>query len=260
MIKRQKVWRGEIITVVNYEKYQSYPNHTQIIKQHIKSNVNNENLEEKNTIPKSYPNHTQIIPQTNIDKTQVEDPPKNVRNKEIRNKDLNNIKDIAQNQKISLKDEKQEKAKELISQFCSLRGIPLDSGFFSKNIRSARSLVGNYPVELILAGITWRLKNDPDNFWNEKLFNLNIVYSHFAEWISQSKLKTKISFTDWLSKNPDFDYRKFEDLMARADSFLVAFKEARKNILVYFTEEDYKNYRLAIRQKTREAKKETKEA
>jgi hypothetical protein len=112
MIKRQKVWRGEIITVVNYEKYQSYPNHTQIIKQHIKPNANDENLEEKNAIPKSYPNHTQIIPPINIDKTQVEDPPKNIRNKEIRNKDLNNIygaKIIFNNQTFKFENISEEK-------------------------------------------------------------------------------------------------------------------------------------------------------
>jgi hypothetical protein len=38
-----------------------------------------------------------------------------------------------------------------------------------------------------------------------------------------------------------------------------AFKEAKKNRLVYFTEEDYGMYRLAIQQKTREARKEIKE-
>jgi hypothetical protein len=62
-----------------------------------------------------------------------------------------------------------------------------------------------------------------------------------------------------LEQNPNLDYRKFEDLMARADIFMEAFKEAKKNRLVYFTEEDYKNYRLAIKQKTREARKEIKE-
>jgi hypothetical protein len=42
--------------------------------------------------------------------------------------------------------------------------------------------------------------------------------------------------------------------------FLRGFNESKKNPLVYFTEEDYGNYRLAIQQKTREAKKEIKEA
>ncbi len=55
------------------------------------------------------------------------------------------IKD--KNQNILLKDEKQEKAKELIKEFSRIRNIPLDSGFFSKNIRSARALVSTYPVE-----------------------------------------------------------------------------------------------------------------
>ena len=132
-------------------------------------------------------------------------------------------------QEISLKDEKQEKAKELIIQFCALREIPLDSGFFSKNIRSARSLVGYYPVELILAGIVWRLKNDPDNFWTQKLWSLNSVYSHFAEWIAQSKLKTEKTFTDWLARNTEQDYRAIVEPDAKVKAFFVAFNRALKD-------------------------------
>ena len=132
-------------------------------------------------------------------------------------------------QEISLKDEKQERAKELIIQFCALREIPLDSGFFSKNIRSARSLVGYYPVELILAGIVWRLKNDPDNFWTQKLWSLNSVYSHFAEWIAQSKLKTEKTFTDWLAQNSEQDYRAIVEPDAKVKAFFVSFNRALKD-------------------------------
>jgi phage replication O-like protein O len=145
-------------------------------------------------------------------------------NKTIRSSSLKNKK-----QEISLKDEKQEKAKELIIQFCSLREIPLDSGFFSKNIRSARSLVGYYPVELILAGIVWRLKNDPDNFWTQKLWSLNSVYSHFAEWIAQSKLKTEKTFTDWLAQNSEQDYRAIVEPDAKVKAFFVSFNRALKD-------------------------------
>ena len=144
--------------------------------------------------------------------------------KENRDSSLKNEK-----QEISLKDEKQEKAKELIIQFCALREIPLDSGFFSKNIRSARSLVGYYPVELILAGIAWRLKNDPDNFWTQKLWSLNSVYSHFAEWIAQSKLKTEKTFTDWLIRNTEQDYRAIVEPDAKVKAFFVSFNRALKD-------------------------------
>jgi len=147
-------------------------------------------------------------------------------------KDKDTLKIIAhenEKQKISLKDEKQEKAKELIIQFCALREIPLDSGFFSKNIRSAHSLIGYYPVELILAGIIWRLKNDPDNFWTQKLWSLNSVYSHFAEWIAQSKLKTEKTFTDWLARNTEQDYRTIEEPDAKVKAFFVSFNRALKD-------------------------------
>ena len=147
-------------------------------------------------------------------------------------KDKDTLKIIAhenEKQEISLKDEKQEKAKELIIQFCALREIPLDGGFFSKNIRPARSLVGYYPVELILAGIVWRLKNDPDNFWTQKLWSLNSVYSHFAEWIAQSKLKTEKTFTDWLAQNSEQDYRAIVESDAKVKAFFVAFNRALKD-------------------------------
>jgi len=147
-------------------------------------------------------------------------------------KDKDTLKIIAhenEKQKISLKDEKQEKAKELIIQFCSFRNIPVDAGFFSKNIRSARSLVGYYPVELILAGIIWRLKNDPDNFWTQKLWSLNSVYSHFAEWIAQSKLKTEKTFTDWLAQNSEQDYRAIVEPDAKVKAFFVSFNRALKD-------------------------------
>jgi len=163
-----------------------------------------------------------------------------------RNKIVKNTSITHENekQKISLKDEKQEKAKELIKQFCSLREIPLDSGFFSKNIRSARLLVGNYPVELILAGIVWRLKNDPDNFWTQKLWNLNSVYSHFAEWIAQSKLKTEKTFTDWLAQNSEQDYRSIEESDAKIKAFFVAFNRALKDGICP-TSEEWAKYQLA---------------
>jgi hypothetical protein len=149
----------------------------------------------------------------------------------ILDKDTLKIHSAHENEKqeISLKDEKQEKAKELIKQFCALREIPLDSGFFSKNIRSARSLAGYYPVELILAGIAWRLKNDPDNFWTQKLWSLNSVYSHFAEWIAQSKLKTEKTFNDWLAQNSEQDYRTIEEPDAKVKAFFVSFNRALKD-------------------------------
>ncbi|MCX6087737.1 MAG: hypothetical protein NTV78_01010 [Caldiserica bacterium] len=174
---------------------------------------------------------THDIPQPLIDKElKGENPQHKDTLKETKDKDtLKIITHENEKQEISLKDEKQEKAKELIKQFCSLREIPLDSGFFSKNIRPARSLVGYYPLELILAGIAWRLKNDPDNFWTQKLWSLNSVYSHFAEWIAQSKLKTERTFTDWLAQNGEQDYRAIEEPDAKVKAFFVSFNRALKD-------------------------------
>jgi hypothetical protein len=189
---------------------------------------------------KSYPLCEKIIPP--MKKIHTEQPVNAIENnhgeplkdtyKDTKDKDTIKIINIAlknEKQEISLKDEKQEKAKELIIQFCSFRSIPLDSGFFSKNIRAARSLVGYYPVELILAGILWRLKNDPDNFWTQKLWSLNSVYSHFAEWIAQSKLKTEKTFNDWLARNTEQDYRSIVEPDAKVKAFFVSFNRALKD-------------------------------
>ncbi len=120
----------------------------------------------------------------------------------------------------------------------------MDTGFFSKNIRSARSLVSYYPIELILAGIAWRLKNDSDNFWTQKLFNLNTVYSHFAEWIAQSKLKTEKTFTDWLAQNTGQDYRAIEEPDAKIKAFFVAFNRALKEG-INPTQDEWEKYQHA---------------
>jgi hypothetical protein len=185
--------------------------------------------------------HTSDIEQTQIDiDVKDENPHHKDTLKILKDKDTIKIINIAhenEKQEILLKDEKQEKAKELIKQFCALREIPLDSGFFSKNIRSARSLVGYYPVELILAGIVWRLKNDPDNFWTQKLWSLNSVYSHFAEWIAQSKLKTEKTFTDWLARNTEQDYRAIVEPDAKVKAFFVSFNRALKDGICPTSEE-----------------------
>ena len=200
---------------------------------------------------KSYPLCEKIIPP--MKKIHTEQPVNAIENnhgeplkdtyKDTNNKDTK-IAHANEKQEISLKDEKQEKAKELIIQFCSMRSIPLDSGFFSKNIRSARSLVGNYPIEFILAGIVWRLKNDPDNFWTQKLWSLNSVYSHFAEWVAQSKLKTEKTFRDWLIRHPEQNYQNIEEPDAKLKAFFLAFGRALREGICP-TPEEWAKYQKA---------------
>ena len=168
---------------------------------------------------------THASPLKNTDKNKAVSHPKDIL--KIYNKD--NYSNSTHNKKSIKKDEKQLKAKELIKEFCKFRGIPLDSGFFAKNIRAARSLVSYYPVEFILAGIAWRLENDSDGFWQDKLWSLNSVYSHFAEWIAQAKLKTDKTFEDWLNRNPEQDYRKIKEPDAKLRAFFIAFNRALKN-------------------------------
>jgi len=240
MIKDGKLLREDNKYQFNehYEKWKVLQKVTPVTKSHTFRDKKSHPLLQKVT-PSVTNSHTLNVQETLIAK---EPEGKNENHKDtlkILYKDTLKIHSALENEKqeISLKDEKQEKAKELIKQFCSLRSIPLDSGFFSKNIRSARSLVGNYPVELILAGIVWRLKNDPDNFWTQKLWSLNSVYSHFAEWIAQSKLKTEKTFTDWLIRNPKEDYRAIVEPDAKIKAFFVAFNRALKDGICPLPEE-----------------------
>jgi len=201
---------------------------------------------------KSYPLSQKVIP--SITKSYTEHPANAIENnhgeplkdtlKILNTKISKNSVLENEKQEISLKDEKQEKAKELIIQFCSFRNIPVDAGFFSKNIRSARSLVSYYPVELVLAGIVWRLKNDSDNFWNQKLWSLNSVYSHFAEWIAQSKLKTEKTFTDWLIRHPEQNYQNIEEPDAKLRAFFLAFGRALREGICP-TPEEWAKYQKA---------------
>ena len=113
MIKRQKVWRGEVITVLNYEKYQNNlssencktgldPNHIK----NIPTNIDEAEAVRQSETPKSYLNHIQIEPQTNIDGMQVQDTLKNIRSIRNKNKEINNIDSENLDSLTSLKDEK----------------------------------------------------------------------------------------------------------------------------------------------------------
>ena len=127
------------------------------------------------------------------------------------------------------------------------------------DMRNFKLLLQFYPEEMILKGIMWRLAHDPEGFYHKNLTSA-MVYRQFGNWIAESSVKA-ISFQDWLAKNPEFDYQKYDDQLARADGFLIAFqkaKEAVKNGFVYFQESDYEMYRKAIRIKSKEVAKEVK--
>ena len=138
--------------------------------------------------------------------------------------------------------------------FYEFRKIPAQPTLM--DMRNFKILLDFYSEEVIKKGIMWRLTHDSEGFWAKKITSAS-VYRNFGNWMAESSVKA-ISFTEWLTNNPNLDYRKFEDLMARADSFMRAFNKARRNSLVYFQDSDYEMYRKAIRIKTREAKSEIK--
>jgi len=138
--------------------------------------------------------------------------------------------------------------------FYESRGIPAKPT--GADMRNFKMLLDFYTEDVIKKGITWRLEHDPEGFWSTHISSAS-VYRNFGNWMSESTAKA-LKFDTWLDKNPSLDYRKLTDLMARADGFMRAFNEARKNQLVYFEDADYMAYRKCIRIKTREAHDEVK--
>ena len=141
--------------------------------------------------------------------------------------------------------------------FYEFRNIPAEPTPI--DMRNFKLLMYFYPAEFIQKGIIWRLAHDPDGYYHKNMTSA-MVYRQFGNWIAESSMKA-ISFKEWLKRNPDYDYEKFEDQLARADHFLIAFskvKDAIKKGYVYLIEEDYEMYRKAIRIKSKEVAKEVK--
>jgi len=118
MIKRRKVWRGEVITVLNYEKYQNNlssencktefdPNHIK----NIQTNIDKAEAVQHSETPKSYPNHIQIETQTNIDEMQAQDTLKNIRIKELKNNNIIVSKDTMEGEVLNPSLTEKEKDK-----------------------------------------------------------------------------------------------------------------------------------------------------
>ena len=201
MIKRRKVWRGEVITVLNYEKYQNNlssencktgleVNHMSIIEQQLKPNLNDKNFEQKNDTGKSYVNQREIINQTNIDKMQAQDMLKNIRSIRSKNKDINNINNISNDNFLgsSLKDEKDLKDT-----------TPLLSAPPSKLAKSQPIMFNEQ---------TLKLENIPIeklNKWKET-FNcdVDIEIKKMEVWLSANPERRKKNYErfiyNWLSK------------------------------------------------------------
>ena len=204
-------------------------------------------LSNKDNSKKEYSNKEKDIKDSNEKKNSRNQTPKQAqRTKKAVRKEDSEKKAITQNKNPSKEittNEIHEKAKELIKEFAEMRNIPLDEGFFKKEIRAAHALVRQYPIEVILAGISWRLGNDDEGFWEKKLWSLNTVYSHFAEWIAEAKHRKKQknkTFETWLDKHPEYDFRNETDQYVKATRYLQAFKEAKKAGVIFTTTEIHK--------------------
>lgn len=141
----------------------------------------------------------------------------------------------------------------LASWFYALRNVPVRP--IPADMHYFKLLLQFYPESVIKKGIEWRLSSDPDGYWATHI-TIAAVYRQFGNWMAESSVKA-ISLRQWIAKNPDMDFERFTDPLARADGFMRAFNEAKRNRLVYFEDADYAMYKKAIRIKTSESKAET---
>jgi len=108
----------------------------------------------------------------------------------------------------------------------------------------------NIPAELIKKICLWRIK---DSFWRVKFHSLGSITSHLTDWIGEAKIKP-LSFTNWLDMHPEEDYRKEENEYVRASRYLMSFQRARKDKVI-FTSEEIRKKTVAMRMSREEANK-----
>jgi hypothetical protein len=114
-----------------------------------------------------------------------------------------------------------------------------DKIWVAREIKNARKLLYemNLSVDLIKRICVWRVK---DNFWRKTFHSLGSIISHLTDWTMESKLKP-LTFTEWLENNKSYDFREEQDQTAKAYKFRSAFNQARKDGVVFTSEEIKKN-------------------
>lgn len=187
----------------------------------------------------------------NTEQINAPDTPKYTLNKQ-RNKDIYiNKKDIninisRENQNIIKKHSKEEQQQALsLIYWFSKNILEVDQpapGFVNREIKHAYRLLGIMDVSEIQSVCLWR-KQTADDFWRKKFVSLGNLWTHLTDWAAEARVKS-LTFTDWLDKNPAFDYRKLDDDYAKVKAFFLAFNRAEKEGAVP-TSEEWKKYQLA---------------
>lgn len=144
----------------------------------------------------------------------------------------------------------------LASWLFTSRGIP--AAPTEIDMHNFKLLLKHYSEDVIKQGIEWRLANDPNGQWALHISSAS-VYRNFGNWMAESSVKT-ISLKQWIESNPTFGWEQFTDEYAKADAFQRAFKEAKRNPRVRFTDDDFSMLRKATRIKTRKAQDDMMEA
>ncbi|MEM3541188.1 MAG: hypothetical protein QXF86_03160 [Candidatus Bilamarchaeaceae archaeon] len=121
------------------------------------------------------------------------------------------------------------------------------------DMKHFKNLLKYYPMDIIKQGIKWRLDNDPEGYWHIHISPASI-YRNFNNWIKEASFE-KITFEEFLNRNPDIDYRQINDPLMRAEKFLQAFNLAKKNVLVVLSQEDYEKKKKALETLGKQIKK-----
>ena len=195
-------------------------------------------------------------PSKSADKNKAISHPKETINKNI-NKD-NISKDISLKKEKSIKKkmtEEQNKHCFSLVMWFSKEILNIDAPdrlWIAREMKHAYRLLYkmNLPENVIKNICTWRIK---DSFWRNKFHSLGSIATHFTDWMSEAKIKP-LSFTDWLDNHPEEDYRKEQNKYVRASRYLIAFKRARRDNILFTSEEIRKNT-VAIKMMKQETKK-----
>ena len=239
----------------HYEQWGMCKTHT-VRKTHGGCEENSRKVCEKLTVSVR---KTHTSSSTNTDKNKAISHPKETINKNINKINKDNIsKDISLKKENAIKKKMTEaQAKHCFSlvMWFSKEILNIDAPdrlWIAREMKHSYRLLYemNLPDNVIKNICTWRIK---DNFWHNKFHSLGSITTHFTDWMSESKIKP-LSFTDWLDNHPEEDYRKEQNKYVRASRYLIAFKRARRDNILFTSEEIRKNT-VAIKMMKQETKK-----
>jgi hypothetical protein len=130
--------------------------------------------------------------------------------------------------------------------FAKILQIEPDHIWRAREIKFARRLLQEFHLtpEQILNIVAWRLQDD---YWRTHFSSLGSIISHYTDWKREATATRFTTFSEYLDRHPEIDYRKipYQQLNARLKAFFVAFNKALKAGVI-FSEKDWEKYQNAV--------------